>query len=142
MFTLSIYILTHLPLNKMAAILQTNIFKCIFLNENVRIQIQISLKSVSQGPNDSKSALVQVMTWHQTGDKPLSEPMTAQFTDAYIYIYTYTYICVTRGELILIQNLYICLLSLAPYLYILANQVILLSHFQIFIIGLITITAD
>ena len=36
--------LTHLPLDKMAAILADNIFKCIFLNENGRILIQISLK--------------------------------------------------------------------------------------------------
>ena len=33
--------LTHLPLDKMAAILADDIFKCIFLNENDRIQIQI-----------------------------------------------------------------------------------------------------
>ena len=29
--------LTHLPLDKMISILADNIFKCIFLNENVRI---------------------------------------------------------------------------------------------------------
>ena len=34
-------ILTHLPLDKMAAILADDIFKCIFLNKNVRISIQI-----------------------------------------------------------------------------------------------------
>ena len=33
--------LTHLPLDKMAAILADDIFKRIFLNENGRIQIQI-----------------------------------------------------------------------------------------------------
>ena len=33
--------LTHLPLDKMAAILADDIFKCIFLNENDRIPIQI-----------------------------------------------------------------------------------------------------
>ena len=38
--------LTHLPLDKMAAILADNIFKCIFLNENDKILIQISLKLV------------------------------------------------------------------------------------------------
>ena len=37
------------------------LFKCIFLNENVRISIKISLKSVSKGPIENKSALVQVM---------------------------------------------------------------------------------
>ena len=38
--------LTHLPLDKMAAILADDIFTRIFLNENVRILIQISLKFV------------------------------------------------------------------------------------------------
>ena len=37
--------------------------------------IQISLKFVAKGPTDIKSALVQVMTWRQTGAKPLPEPM-------------------------------------------------------------------
>ena len=27
------------------------------------------------------------MAWRRAGDKPLSEPMMAQFTDAYIYVY-------------------------------------------------------
>ena len=38
--------LTHLPLDKMAAILADDIFKCIFVNENDRIPIMISLKFV------------------------------------------------------------------------------------------------
>ena len=36
--------LTHLPLDKMGGILADDIFKRIFLNENVRISYQISLK--------------------------------------------------------------------------------------------------
>ena len=59
----------------MAAIFVNNIFKCIFLKENVWILIKISLKFVLNGPIDNKSALVQIMAWHQPGDKPLSEPM-------------------------------------------------------------------
>ena len=59
----------------MAANLADDIFKCIFLNENVSILIQISLKFVPECPIDNKSALVQVMAWRRTGDKPLSEPM-------------------------------------------------------------------
>ena len=59
----------------MAAILADDIFKRIFLNENVSILIQISLKFVPECPIDNKSALVQVMAWRRTGDKPLSEPM-------------------------------------------------------------------
>ena len=65
----------------MAAILADNIFKHIFLNDNIRISIQISLKFVPKGLIDDKSALVQVMAWHQTGDKPLPEAMKTQFAD-------------------------------------------------------------
>ena len=61
-----------------------NIFKRIFLNENVAILIQISLMIVSKGPIDNKPALVQIMACRRTGDKPLSEPMMAYFTDAYM----------------------------------------------------------
>ena len=68
----------------MAAILADDIFKCIFLDENVRISIKISLKFVPKGPTDNKSALVQVMAWRRTGAKPLPEPMLNQFTDAYM----------------------------------------------------------
>ena len=38
----------------MASILADGIFKCIFLNENVRISIKISLKFVPKGPIDNK----------------------------------------------------------------------------------------
>ena len=69
----------------MAAILADDIFKRIFLNENVRILIQISLKFVPKRPVDNKSALVRVMAWRRTGDKPLPEAMMTQFTDAYMH---------------------------------------------------------
>ena len=68
-------LLTHLPLDKMATILSDDIFKCIFLNENDRIPIKISLKFVPRSPIDNKPVLVQVMAWRRIGDKPLSEPM-------------------------------------------------------------------
>ena len=42
----------------MAAILADDIFKCIFLNENETILIQISLKFVSDSAIDNKSAFV------------------------------------------------------------------------------------
>ena len=67
----------------MAAILTDDIFKRIFLNENDRILIQISLKFVPRSPFDNKSTLVQVMVWRRTGDKPLPEPMMTQFADIY-----------------------------------------------------------
>ena len=48
--------LTHLSRDEMAAIL-----KCIFLNENVWISIQISLNFVPRGSIDKIPALVQIM---------------------------------------------------------------------------------
>ena len=59
--------LTHLPLDKMAAILADDIFICIFLNGNYRIQFQISLKYIPRSPIDNKPALVQVMAWRRIG---------------------------------------------------------------------------
>ena len=53
-----------------------NIFKTIFLNENVHILNKISLKFVPKGPIDKKPFLVQVMAWHLTCNKPLHEPMS------------------------------------------------------------------
>ena len=76
--------LTHLPVDKMAAVLADDTLKCIFFNENDRISSQISLKFVLKWPIDNKPALVQVMAWHRTGDKPLPELMLTQFIDAYM----------------------------------------------------------
>ena len=59
----------------MAAILADNIFKHIFLNKNITISIKISLKFVPKGLIDNASALIQVMAWRRTGDKPLPEAM-------------------------------------------------------------------
>ena len=71
----------HTEADKMATISQNHIFKCIFLNENVRISIKMSLKFVPKGPIDNMPALVQIMAWCQTGNKPLSEPKVAKVTD-------------------------------------------------------------
>ena len=51
-----------------------NIFKCIFLNENVWIAIEISLKFVPKGQINSITALIQMTAWCRPGDKPLSQP--------------------------------------------------------------------
>ena len=66
-----------------------DIFKCIFLNENVWISIKISLKFAPKGPINIIPALVQIMAWRRLGDKPLSEPMIVCLT---------THICVTRPQ--------------------------------------------
>ena len=52
-------------------------FKRIFPNEKVWISIEISLKFVSKGSINIKRAVVQIMVWHRTGDKALSEPIMA-----------------------------------------------------------------
>ena len=75
------------PSDKMATILADNIFTRIVLNEYITISIQISLKFVPKGPVDNNPALVQIMAWHQKGDKPLSKPMLTRFTDAYMRHY-------------------------------------------------------
>ena len=69
----------------MAVILTDDNFKCIFLNKNDRILIRIWLKFVPKSPIDNVPALVQVMAWRRTGNKPLPGPIPIQFTDAYIW---------------------------------------------------------
>ena len=51
-----------------------DIFKCIFLNENIWITIKFSLKFIRKGPINNIPVLVQIMGWRRPGDKPLSEP--------------------------------------------------------------------
>ena len=65
------------------------IFKNIFLNENVSVSIKISPKFVPKGPINNIPALVQVMAWHRPGDKPLPEPMLVSLL---------THKCVTRPQ--------------------------------------------
>ena len=61
----------------------------IFLNEDARISIKISLKFVPKGPINNIPALVQIMAWRRSGDKPLSEPMMVSLL---------THICVARPQ--------------------------------------------
>ena len=68
-------ILTHWGRDKMAAISQATLSKHIFLNENVTISIKISLKFIPKGPFNNNPALVQIMAWRRSGDKPLFEPI-------------------------------------------------------------------
>ena len=63
-----------------------DIFKRIFLNGNVWIPITISLKYVPKGLIYNIPALVQIMAWRRSGNKPLSE---------LIMINLRTHICVT-----------------------------------------------
>ena len=61
----------------MVAVLADDISMCIFFKEYGRIPIPVS-------PIDNQPALVQVMTWGRTGNKPLPEPLMTQFIDAYM----------------------------------------------------------
>ena len=71
-----------------------DIFKRIFFNENIWISIKISLKLVPKGPINNIPALVQIMAWCRSGDKPLSEPMMVSLP---------THICVTRPQWVKIE---------------------------------------
>ena len=66
-----------------------DIFKRIFINENVWILIKISLKFVSKGPINNIPALVQIMAWRRPGDKPLCVPMIVSLL---------MHICITRPQ--------------------------------------------
>ena len=62
-----------------------HIFKWIFLNENIWISINITLKFVPKGSINNIPALVQIMAWRRPGNKPLSEPMiTSLLTHIYV----------------------------------------------------------
>ena len=47
-------------------------------------EFRISLKFVPKGPINNIPALVQIMAWRRSGDKPLPEPTDAYSTDAYM----------------------------------------------------------
>ena len=67
-----------------------DIFKCIFLNENVRILLRISLKFVPKlRSNQHYSSTVQIMAWRRPDAKPLCEPMMVNLL---------THICVSRPQ--------------------------------------------
>ena len=77
-------LLTNLPHRQNGRHFADDSFERIFLNEKFCISIRISLKVVLNGLIDNKSALVQVMAWRWTGDKPLAETLPTQFTGAYM----------------------------------------------------------
>ena len=66
-----------------------DLFKCIFLNENIWISTNISLKFVPKGPINNIPALIQIIAWRRPGDKPLSESMMVRLP---------THICITRPQ--------------------------------------------
>ena len=85
----TLYILNSLRPRQNRRHFAEDVFKCIFLTENVRISIKISLKFVPKGPINNNPALVHIMAWRWSGDRPLSEPMMNSLL---------THICVTRPK--------------------------------------------
>ena len=85
-----------------------DIFKYIFLNENVWFSRQMSLKFVPKVPINRIPALVQIMAWHRPGDKPLCEPMM---------VWLPTHICVTWPQWVNICIGYM-------YLFIISSRII------------------
>ena len=66
-----------------------DIFKRIFLNDNIWIRIKISLKFVPKGPINNIPAIIQIMAWRRPGNKPLSELMVVSLL---------THICVAQPQ--------------------------------------------
>ena len=66
-----------------------NIFRCISLNENIWISLNISLKLVPEVQIDYIPTLVQIMAWRRSGDKPLSGTLMVSLL---------MHICVTRPQ--------------------------------------------
>ena len=92
-----------------------DIFKCIFLNDDVLISITISLKFVPNGPINKIPALVQIMAWRRPGDKLLSEPRMVSLP---------THIYVTRPQSVHFTWMWVFMVaSLAP-------PIVLLQHWQ------------
>ena len=59
-----------------------NIFKCIFLNENVWISIKISLRFDPKGPINNILALVQIIAWRRSIKRQLLAISTRSFSQA------------------------------------------------------------
>ena len=65
-----------------------DIFKFIFLSENVWVSLKISLKFVPKVRVNNVPSPVQRMAWRRSRGKPLPEPMMVSL---------FMYICVTRS---------------------------------------------
>ena len=66
-----------------------DIFKCIFLDENIRVLLKISLTIVTKVRHNNTLTLVQIIAWLRTGDTPLLEPMMVSLL---------MHICVSRPQ--------------------------------------------
>ena len=101
-------------------------YKCIFLNENVWIPIRISLKFVPKGPINNMPALVQIMAWRRSGDKPLSGPMWLDYRRIYASIglnelILKTYMYINQLWTLITKILYMIFMYLTYYAYTVYN---------------------
>ena len=78
------FLLTHLPLDKMAVTLQTLVLDSFSWMNNFVFWVKFHWFFLSKGPFDNNQSLVKIMAWRQIGDKPSSEPMLTRLTDAYV----------------------------------------------------------
>ena len=79
----------HIEAEKSGHNFPHDIFQCIFLKENIRVWIKMSLKFLSKSPINNVPSLVQIMAWRRLGDQPLSGQMMVRLP---------THICVTRPQ--------------------------------------------
>ena len=78
-----LHTITHLLLDKMAAISQTIYLDGFPWMENCTFWLKFHWSLFLRVPL-TMSALVQVMVWRRIGGKPLSEPSITWFSDAYM----------------------------------------------------------
>ena len=67
-----IQILNTLRLRRNVRLFRDGLFKCIFLNENVGLSIEISLKFVPEGSVNNISPFIHIMAWHWSNYNRLS----------------------------------------------------------------------
>ena len=76
--------LTRWSLYNMATMSQTT-FSCSFsCMKSIVFWFKFHWNLFPNGPINNMPGLVQIMAWHQSCAKPLSEPMMVQFTDVYM----------------------------------------------------------
>ena len=81
--------LTHWGRDKMAAIFQTTFSNTFSLMKMYEFRLKFHWSMFTKGPINNIPALVQIMAWRRSGDKPSSEPMMVSLP---------THICVTRPQ--------------------------------------------
>ena len=95
-YTGNSYTINTLRLRQDGRHVANDIFKCIFLNKNVWFRIRTPPKFVPKRLFNNIPALVQIMAWRRSYNKPLSVPMMVSLP---------MHICVTRPQWVKITSL-------------------------------------